>query len=61
MPKTTNIIMLGIGGQGMLTMMEMFAIAAEEARVLSRVSLARLGDPAYVMFALAPRVALLFL
>jgi indolepyruvate ferredoxin oxidoreductase, beta subunit len=47
MSKTTNIIILGIGGQGTLTMMEMLAIAAEEAneevRVLSRVSLARLG------------------
>jgi Pyruvate/2-oxoacid:ferredoxin oxidoreductase gamma subunit len=45
--KTTNIIMLGIGGQGTLTMMEMLAMAAEaageEVRVLSRVSLARLG------------------
>src|SRR5260221_680040 len=47
MSKTTNIIMLGIGGQGALTIMEMLAMAAEEAgeevRVLSRVSLARLG------------------
>ena len=45
--KTTNIILLGIGGQGTLTMMEMLAMAAEaageEVRVLSRVSLARLG------------------
>ena len=45
--QTTNIILLGIGGQGTLTMMEMLAIAAEaageEVRVLSRVSLARLG------------------
>ena len=30
MSKTTNIIMLGIGGQGTLTMMEMLAIAAED-------------------------------
>jgi Pyruvate/2-oxoacid:ferredoxin oxidoreductase gamma subunit len=47
MSKTTNIIMIGIGGQGTLTMMEMLAMAAEEVgeevRVLSRVSLARLG------------------
>ncbi len=47
MSKTTNIVLLGIGGQGTLTMMEMLAMAAEEAgeevRVLSRVSLARLG------------------
>jgi len=47
MAKTTNIILLGIGGQGTLTSMEILAIAAEEAgeevRVLSRVSLARLG------------------
>ena len=45
--QTTNIILLGIGGQGTLTMMEMLATAAEaageEVRVLSRVSLARLG------------------
>src|SRR5260370_2145870 len=47
MPETTNIVMLGIGGQGTLTLMEMLAMAAEKAgeevRVLSRVSLARLG------------------
>ena len=47
MSQTTNIILLGIGGQGTLTLMEMLAIAAEaadeEVRVLSRVSLARLG------------------
>src|SRR5262249_5672595 len=47
MDKTTSIIMLGIGGQGTLTIMEILALAAEEAgeevRVLSRVSLARLG------------------
>src|ERR1700732_5052129 len=45
--KTTNIILRAIGGQGTLTMMEMLAMAAEaageEVRVLSRVSLARLG------------------
>src|SRR5205807_3756906 len=47
MSRTTNIIVLGIGGQGTMTLMEMLAIAAEVAdedvRVLSRVSLARLG------------------
>src|SRR5947208_14515390 len=47
MSRTTNIILLGIGGQGTLTLMEMLALAAEasdeEVRVLSRVSLARLG------------------
>jgi len=47
MSQTTNIILLGIGGQGTLTLMEMLALAAEaadeEVRVLSRVSLARLG------------------
>ncbi len=47
MTKTTNIVLVGIGGQGTLTLMEMLALAAEEAgeevRVLSRVSLARLG------------------
>jgi len=47
MAKTTNIVLVGIGGQGTLTLMEMLALAAEEAgeevRVLSRVSLARLG------------------
>jgi indolepyruvate ferredoxin oxidoreductase beta subunit len=45
--KTTNIVVIGIGGQGALTMMEMLALAAEiaeqEVRVYSRVSLARLG------------------
>src|SRR5215472_10338809 len=45
--KTINIVVIGIGGQGALTMMEMLALAAEiaeqEVRVLSRVSLARLG------------------
>src|SRR5438067_2400258 len=47
MSQTTNIILLGIGGQGTLTLMEILALAAEasdeEVRVLSRVSLARLG------------------
>ncbi len=47
MSKTTNIVLVGIGGQGTLTLMEMLAIAVEaageEVRVLSRVSLARLG------------------
>lgn len=47
MSKTTNIVLVGIGGQGTLTLMEMLAMAVEEAgeevRVLSRVSLARLG------------------
>src|SRR5437899_9245630 len=58
MSKTTNIIMLGIGGQGTLTMMEMLAIAAEEAnedvRVLSRVSLARLGGSGMCYVRLGP-------
>jgi indolepyruvate ferredoxin oxidoreductase beta subunit len=47
MSKMTNIVLVGIGGQGTLTLMEMLAMAVEEAgeevRVLSRVSLARLG------------------
>ena len=58
MSKTTNIIMLGIGGQGTLTIMEMLAMAAEEAdeevRVLSRVSLARLGGSAICHVRLGP-------
>ncbi len=45
--RITNIVIIGIGGQGALTMMEMLALGAEiagqEVRVLSRVSLARLG------------------
>lgn len=45
--QITNLVIIGIGGQGALTMMEMLALAAEiadrEVRVLSRVSLARLG------------------
>ena len=58
MSKTTNIILLGIGGQGTLTMMEMLAMAAEEAgeevRVLSRVSLARLGGSGVCHVRLGP-------
>jgi Pyruvate/2-oxoacid:ferredoxin oxidoreductase gamma subunit len=58
MSKTTNIIMLGIGGQGTLTIMEMLAMAAEEAdeevRVLSRVSLARLGGSGMCHVRLGP-------
>ncbi|HVB74764.1 MAG TPA: 2-oxoacid:acceptor oxidoreductase family protein [Ktedonobacteraceae bacterium] len=56
--KTTGIIMLGIGGQGTLTMMEMLAMAAEaageEVRVLSRVSLARLGGSGMCHVRLGP-------
>src|ERR1700724_1123689 len=56
--KTTNIILLGIGGQGTLTLMEMLAIAAEaadeEVRVLSRVSLARLGGSGMCHVRLGP-------
>jgi indolepyruvate ferredoxin oxidoreductase, beta subunit len=56
--KTTNIILLGIGGQGTLTMMEMLAMAAEaageEVRVLSRVSLARLGGSGMCHVRLGP-------
>lgn len=56
--KTTNIILLGIGGQGTLTMMEMLALAAEaageEVRVLSRVSLARLGGSGMCHVRLGP-------
>ena len=61
MSKTTNIIMIGIGGQGTLTMMEMLALAAEEAneevRVLSRVSLARLGGSGMCHIRLGPSVS----
>ena len=61
MSKTTNIVMIGIGGQGTLTMMEMLAIAAEEAneevRVLSRVSLARLGGSGMCHVRLGPSVS----
>lgn len=56
--KTTNIILLGIGGQGTLTMMEILAMAAEaageEVRVLSRVSLARLGGSGMCHVRLGP-------
>jgi indolepyruvate ferredoxin oxidoreductase beta subunit len=61
MSKTTNLIMMGIGGQGTLTMMEMLAMAAEEAdeevRVLSRVSLARLGGPGMCHIRLGPSIS----
>ena len=56
--KTTNIVLLGIGGQGTLTLMEMLALAAEradeEVRVLSRVSLARLGGSGMCHIRLGP-------
>jgi len=56
--KTTNIVVIGIGGQGALTMMEMLALAAEiagqEVRVLSRVSLARLGGAGICHIRLGP-------
>jgi indolepyruvate ferredoxin oxidoreductase beta subunit len=56
--QTTNIVLLGIGGQGTLTMMEMLALAAEaageEVRVLSRVSLARLGGSGMCHVRLGP-------
>ena len=56
--KTTNIVLLGIGGQGTLTLMEMLALAAEKAdeevRVLSRVSLARLGGSGMCHIRLGP-------
>ncbi len=58
MSNTTNIVLLGIGGQGTLTLMEMLALAAEEAgeevRVLSRVSLARLGGSGMCHVRLGP-------
>ncbi len=58
MSKTTNIVLLGIGGQGTLTIMEMLAMAAEKAdeevRVLSRVSLARLGGSGMCHIRLGP-------
>ncbi len=58
MSETTNIVMLGIGGQGTLTLMEILAMAAEEAgeevRVLSRVSLARLGGSGMCYVRLGP-------
>jgi indolepyruvate ferredoxin oxidoreductase beta subunit len=56
--RTTNIVLLGIGGQGTLTLMEMLAMAAEsaseEVRVLSRVSLARLGGSGMCHVRLGP-------
>ena len=56
--KTINIVLLGIGGQGTLTLMEMLAQAAEKAdeevRVLSRVSLARLGGSGMCHIRLGP-------
>jgi len=59
--QTTNIILLGIGGQGTLTLMEMLAIAAEaageEVRVLSRVSLARLGGSGMCHVRIGPSVS----
>jgi indolepyruvate ferredoxin oxidoreductase beta subunit len=61
MSKTTNIIVIGIGGQGTLTMMEMLAMAAEEAdeevRVLSRVSLACLGGSGMCHVRLGPSIS----
>lgn len=58
MVKTTNIVVIGTGGQGALTMMEMLALAAEKAdqeiRVLSRVSLARLGGAGICHIRLGP-------
>ncbi len=56
--KTTNIVVIGTGGQGALTMMEMLALAGEmadlEVRVLSRVSLARLGGAGICHIRLGP-------
>ena len=56
--ETTNIVLIGTGGQGALTMMEMLALAAEiadlEVRVLSRVSLARLGGAGVCHMRLGP-------
>ena len=61
MSKIKNIIMIGIGGQGALTMMEMLALAAEEAeeevRVLSQVSLARLGGSGMCHVRLGPSIS----
>jgi indolepyruvate ferredoxin oxidoreductase, beta subunit len=58
MSKTVNIVLQGIGGQGTLTLMEMLAMAAEKAgeevRVLSRVSLARLGGSGMCHIRLGP-------
>jgi indolepyruvate ferredoxin oxidoreductase beta subunit len=54
----TNIALIGTGGQGALTIMEMLALAAEiadlEIRVLSRVSLARLGNAGICHIRLGP-------
>lgn len=56
--KVTNIVIIGIGGQGALTMMEMLALGAEiaeqDVRVLSRVSLARLGGAGVCHVRLGP-------
>src|SRR5215469_16850425 len=56
--KVTNIVVIGIGGQGALTMMEMLALGAEiaeqDVRVLSRVSLARLGGAGVCHVRLGP-------
>lgn len=56
--KVINLVVIGIGGQGALTMMEMLALAAEsagqEVRVLSRVSLARLGGAGVCHVRLGP-------
>src|SRR6266487_950448 len=61
MSKTSNIVLVGIGGQGTLTLMEMLAMAAEEAgeevRVLSRVSLARLGGSGMCHIRIGPAVS----
>lgn len=56
--QTTNIVLLGIGYQGTLPLMEMLALAAgeagEEVRVLSSVSLARLGGTGMCHVRLGP-------
>lgn len=56
--ESLNIVLVGVGGQGALTMMEMLALAAEmadqEVRVLSRVSLARLGGAGICHIRLGP-------
>lgn len=58
MVQITNIVLLGTGGQGALTMMEMLAIAAEQAdeevRVLSHVGLGRLGGSVLCHIRLGP-------
>ena len=47
--KTTNILIVGVGGQGNRTLMKLIASAAleahEDVRVLSSTSLGRLGGP----------------